>query len=52
MLDMFDIHRLRHARPLVQLAQPVRQVRVIDDAPQVAFEMPVVHRIEAHDRGE
>ena len=36
-LDMPQVHGRRHARPLVQLAQPVAEIRVIGDAPQVAL---------------
>ncbi len=51
-LDMGKVHRFGDARPLVQLAQPVRQVRIVLDSAQVALEMAEVHRIEAHGRGE
>ncbi|MNP45893.1 hypothetical protein D3C76_1398540 [compost metagenome] len=52
LLDVLHIHRLRHPRPLVQLTQPVGQVRVVAQAAQVALEVPVVNRIETHQRGE
>src|SRR5690606_5065135 len=40
------------AGPLVQLAQVAGQVRVVGDAPQVALEVAVVDRVEAHQGGE
>src|SRR5690606_34550083 len=51
-LDVLEVHRFRDARPLVQLAQPAAQARVIGDAPQVALEMPVVDGVETNQRGE
>jgi len=51
-LDVGEVHGLRDSRPLVQLAQPVREVRIVLDAAQVALEMPVIHRIEANGSGE
>ena len=52
MLDVGEIHRLGNPRPLINLPQPVRQIRIIGDPPQVAFEVPVIHRIETNQRGE
>lgn len=49
---MLEIHRLGHARNLVELPQIVRQVRVIDGSPKVALEMPGVDRIEADEGDE
>jgi len=49
---MAVIHRVGDPRPLVQLAQPVGEVRIVLDAPQVALEVAVVHRVEADERGE
>src|SRR5690606_24096910 len=51
-LDVGKVHGLGYAGPLIELAQPVRQVRIVFDAPQVALEMAVVHRIEAHEGGK
>ena len=51
-LDMGEVHRLAYARPLVQFAQVAREMRVIGDAAQIAFEMPDIDRIETHQRGE
>ncbi len=49
---MFEVHCLADARALVQLAQPAGEIRIVFDAPQVALEVSVVHRIEAHQGGE
>ncbi|MCY1466048.1 hypothetical protein D9M71_842750 [compost metagenome] len=51
-LDVLKIHRLGNTRPLINLAQPVRQVRIIRNPPQVAFEVPVIHRVKADQRGK
>ncbi|MNL03994.1 hypothetical protein D3C87_1245510 [compost metagenome] len=51
-LDVFKIHRLGNPRPLINLPQPVRQVRIIGNAPQVALEVAVVHRVKTNQRGE
>lgn len=51
-LDMGEIHGFGDPRPLIQLSQPVRQVRIVGDPPQVAFEVTVIHRVEANQRGE
>src|SRR3546814_12215298 len=51
-LDMSEVHSLGNPRPLVQLPQPVRQVRIVSNAPQVAFEMAEIHRVKTDDRGE
>jgi len=51
-LDVGEVHGLGDSRPLVQLAQPVREVRIVLDAAQVALEMPVIYRIEANGSGE
>ncbi|MNP68630.1 hypothetical protein D3C76_1646110 [compost metagenome] len=51
-LDVGEVHRLGDPRPLINLPQPVRQVRIIGNAPQVALEVPVIHRVETNQRGE
>src|SRR5260370_35493519 len=51
-LDLREVDGLRDARDLIQLAQIVPQIRIVDDAPQIAFEMTVIDRVEAHQRGE
>ena len=51
-LDMLEIHRLGHAWPLIHLPQPVRQICIVGNSPQVAFEVAVVHRIKTNQRSE
>ena len=51
-LDVIHVHRLGHARHLIKLAHIVRDVRIVDDAAQVAFEMAVVDGIKANQRRE
>ncbi|MNR36436.1 hypothetical protein D3C85_1543530 [compost metagenome] len=51
-LDVGKIHCLGNPRPLIHLPQPVRQVRIIGNAPQVALEVAVVHRVKTNQRGE
>ena len=51
-LDLRQPHRLRNPRNLVQLEQVVPQIRIIDDAPLIAFEVAVIDRIETHERRE
>ena len=51
-LDVVDVHRPGHARRLVELAQVVREVRIVGDAAQVALEEPNIDRIEAQQRGK
>ena len=51
-LDVIDVHGLGDARHLIEIAQIVRQVRIVDDAPQVALEVAVIDRVEADQRRE
>ena len=51
-LDVIEVDRLGDAVDLIEVAQVAVQVRVVDDPAQVAFEMPVVDRIEANQRHE
>src|SRR5690606_3070375 len=50
--DVGEIDGFGDARPLVELAQPVRQVRIILDPPQVALEVAVIDGVEADHGGE
>ncbi len=50
--DVFEIHRLGNPWPLVNLPQPVRQVRIIGNASQVALEVAVIDRVESNQRRE
>jgi hypothetical protein len=45
-LDVVHVDGLGHARPLIEIAHVVRQVRVVDDPLQVALEVVVVDRVE------
>jgi hypothetical protein len=51
-LDVIQVHRLGDARHLIQLAHIVRQVGIVFDAADVAFEVAVINGIEADERGE
>ena len=51
-LDVIHVHGLGDARHLIEVAQIVRQVRIVGDAAQVAFEVAVIDRVEADERGE
>ena len=51
-LDVVQVDRLGHARHLVEVAQVVRQVRIVGDPPQIALEMPDIDRIETDERRE
>ena len=51
-LDVINVHGRADIGILVQLAQIVRQMRVISDAALVAFEVAVLDGIEPHDGGE
>ena len=45
-------HRLGHARPRAELARAAPEVRMIDEAPQIAREMAEIDRIEAQEGRE
>ena len=50
--DVIEVHRVGDAVGLIQISQIAEEVRIIDDAPEVAFEMAVVHGIEPDQRHE
>ena len=50
--DVVEIDRLGHARKLIEILEITGEMRVIDDAPEVAFEMTMVDGIEANERDE
>src|SRR5690606_34599195 len=52
LLDVVEADGFRHARPLVKLASVAPQIGVIDQTPDVAFEMAVVNGIEANQGSE
>ena len=51
-LDVVEAHGLGDAGHLVEIAQVIPEIRIVDDAPQVALEVAVVDRVETHQRGE
>jgi len=51
-LDMVDADRLGDSRVLIEIEHVALQIRVIDDAPKIAFEMPVINYIEANERAK
>src|SRR6185503_14896204 len=52
MLDLIEAHHLGDAGHLVEIAQVVRQVRILVDVPPVAFEVRIVDGVEADQRHE
>ena len=51
-LDVIQVDRLGDAGLLIQVHQVALQVWIIDDAPQVAFEMAVVKRVKTYERSK
>ena len=51
-LDVVEIDRLGDTRLLIEVHQITPQVRIVDDAPEIAFEMPVVDDVEADERAK
>ena len=51
-LDMIEVDRLGDARLLVQIHEVALQVWIIEDAPQVAFEMAVINGVKTHKRAK
>ena len=49
-LDMINVDGVSKAGMLVQVARIAPQVRIIDESPQVAFEVTVVYGVEACQR--
>ena len=45
-LDMVEIDGLRNALYLVEVSEVAIELRIVDDATEVTFEVPVVHGIE------
>jgi hypothetical protein len=52
LLDVEEVDRLGDAGVLIELARVGPQVRVVDQAPEVALEVADVDRIEPDQRGE
>src|SRR5271166_5470724 len=51
-LDVGHVHGLGDAGHLIELAQVVRQIWIVDDPPQVALEVADIDGIETDQRGE
>ena len=49
-LDVLHVHRLRHARLLIEIAHIAGEVRIVGDAADIAFEMADIDRIEPQQR--
>ena len=45
-LDVIEIHRVRNAGHLIEVFEVTGQIRVVDDAPDVAFEMSMIDGIK------
>lgn len=50
--DMIQVHRVGHLIILIEVLQVAKQMGIIHDAPDVALEMPMIHRIEPDERHE
>ena len=51
-LDLIDADGLGYTGHLIKVAQVTPEVGIIGDAPQVALEVPVIDRVEAHEGRE
>ena len=51
-LDVVHVDGRGDAALLIEIAQVIREIGVVDDAAQIAFEVAVVDRVEADERGE
>src|SRR5205823_8927101 len=51
-LDVIDADGLGDSRLLIQVEQITLQVRIIDDATEIAFEMAVINDIETNERAK
>jgi hypothetical protein len=52
LLDVIEVHGLGDSGHLVELSRVPPEVREIDEPIPIALEVPVVHGVEAHERGE
>src|SRR3982750_3557040 len=50
--DVIEIHGRGDAVILVEIFEITEEIIVIDETPEIAFEMSVVHGIEANERDE
>ena len=51
-LDVIEIDGVRDARHLIQIAQIIPKICIVDDAPQIAFEVAVIDGVETYERRE
>jgi hypothetical protein len=51
-LDLLQTNRFTEAGLLIQIEQIALQVRVIDNPPEIAFEMAVVNGVEPNKRAK
>jgi len=51
-LDVIRVERSGDLRQRQHAFEERGQCRIVDDAAQVALEVPVIDRVEAHERGE
>jgi hypothetical protein len=50
--DVIEADSVSESRHLIEIAQIVSKIWIVDDAPQIAFEVTVVNGVEADQRGE
>src|SRR5438874_387058 len=50
--DVIKVHRLGNARQLVEIEQKTVEVRVINDAAEIAFEVDIIDRVEPDQRAK
>jgi hypothetical protein len=51
-LDVVKIDGARDAVDLIEVPEVAEKIRVVDNPPDIAFEVAVVHGIEANERDE
>ena len=51
-LDVVEVHGVGNAVGLIEVFEVAEEVRVVDDPPEIAFEMAVVDGVEAHQGDE
>ena len=50
--DVIEADSVSESRHLIEIAQIVSKIWIVDDAPQIAFEVTVVNGVEGDQRGE
>src|SRR5688500_8334310 len=51
-LDVIEVNRVGDARLLIKILQVTVEIWEIDDAAEIAFEVAVINRVEAHQCAE